>query len=157
MTRAHIRLFSLLATVTLALGGALAQDDDAAAVPTAEAWAELINTGDAQAAIDLHTEDAIWFHPAGEVVEGRETIVSYVEGAIAAQVQVIVDILEVEVGNDLAYQTHFVAVTDVDGNLLTQGYGLVILKRVDGEWRWHRHLQNVILPEPAEDDMDGSE
>ena len=78
--------------------------------------------------------------------------------AATAQVtSVTVDVLEVEVGNDMAYQTHFVAVTDVDGNLLTQGYGLVILKRVDGEWRGHRHLQNVILPEPEDDDMGGSE
>ena len=157
MTRAHVKLFSLLATGLLAFGGAFAHEGDAADIPTAEAWAELINTGDAEAAIDLHTEDAMWFHPAGEVVEGRETIVSYVQGAIEAQVQVTVDVLEVEVGNDMAYQTHFVAVTDAEGNVLTQGYGLVILKRVDGEWRWHRHHQNVILPEPEDDDMGGSE
>ena len=158
MTRTHQTLFSLVATVMLSLGFVMAQAQDEATIRAQlEQFAEFYTARDVEAIAQLFTEDAIFIGPAGRLHEGRPTILAFLQEHLPEEsLPFSMEVIEITVANDTAYSTNRYAVTGPDGETVLEGYGLSIWNRIDGEWMWHRSVNNMILPEPAEDDMDGS-
>jgi uncharacterized protein (TIGR02246 family) len=148
----HVRSFTLLvATATmLSLGFALAQPEDEAAVRQAiQQYAVAYSAGDAPAVAELFTEDAVFVTPDGVAIEGRPTLRSmFQEHFAAGALQLTIDDVDTVVIGDVAYSmTRWSGATD-EGEVVVGGYGLVILAQVDGAWKWHRHVANMILPDP---------
>ena len=160
MTRAHMKLCSLLATGLLALGGGLAQADNEAAIRgLQEQFDHYYTEGDYEGVAQLFTEDAVFIGATGQAVEGRDEILAFFHAHFAdGSLQMTTEVIETVVLNDTAYSTNAWEGLDADGNIIVQGYSLSIWKRLDGEWKWHRNVANVVLPEPEEEnDMGGSE
>jgi hypothetical protein len=61
---------------------------------------------------------------------------------------------ETVVLDDSGYNTGTYWVTDSEGQVLVQGYYVAIVNRVDGEWRIHRHINNMIMSEMLAPDGD---
>jgi uncharacterized protein (TIGR02246 family) len=158
MNRVQMTLFALVVTVMLSLGVALAQTDDEATIRgLMEQYAEFYTAGDAEAVAQLFTEDALFIAPDGQLFEGRQAILAFFQEHFEDSLPLSMEVIEVAVANDTAYSTSRYAVIGPEGDTVVEGYGLSIWNRVDGEWRWHRSVTNVILPEPEENDMDGSD
>ena len=158
MIRTHQTLFTLAATAMLSLGFVMAQADDEATIRgLIEQYAEFYTGRDAEAVAQLFTEDAIFIGPAGQVIEGRPAILASFQEHLEDSLPLSKEVIEIVVANDTAYSTSTVLVMDPDGETVVGGYSLSIWNRIDGEWMWHRSVNNMILPEPEENDMNGSE
>jgi ketosteroid isomerase-like protein len=147
----------LVATATMILlGVALAQQQDEASVSMVlQQYAEAYSAGDAAAVADLFTDDAVFVTPDGRLFEGRATILALFQDHLAAgALQLAVEDVETVVQDDWAYAMTSWSGSDDDGTIVVGGYGLVILTLVGDEWKWHRHVANVILPDPEENGSD---
>ena len=158
MIRTHQTLFSLVATMVLSLGFVLAQADDEATIRAQlEQFEGYYTARNAEAIAQLFTEDALFIAPAGQLVEGRQEILDGFQEALEDGLPISIEVIEVVVANNTAHSINSYVVTGPDGETVVEGYGLSIWNRIDGEWMWHRSVNNMILPEPEENDMDGSE
>ena len=159
MTRTHQTLFTLVATAMLSLGFVLAQADDKAAIRglMEQQFAEFYTARDAEAVAQLFTEDALFIAPAGQLFEGRQEILAGFQEALEDGLPISIEVIEVVVANDTAHSINSYVVTGPEGETVVEGYGISIWNRIDGEWRWHRSVNNMILPEPEENGMNGSE
>ena len=158
MTRTHQTLFSLVATMVLSLGFVLAQADDEATIRgLTEQYAEFYTARDAEAVAQLFTEDALFIGPDGQLLEGRQEILAFFQEHFEESLPLSMEVIETVVVNDTASSTNRYAVTGPEGETVVEGYGISIWIRIEGEWRWHRSIANVILPEPEENGMDGSD
>lgn len=114
-------------------------------------WAELYNQGDFQGVADLYTEDGIFANALGRF-EGREAIREHFAGpkqVEGATINPATD--EVEIFGDTAYGMGTYVHSAPDGSTIMQGAWLGISKLVDGEWKMHRHIVNMLMPEPKAD------
>ena len=159
MTRTRQTLFSLVATMVLSLGFVLAQADDKAAIRglMEQQFAEFYTARDAEAVAQLFTEDALFIGPDGQLLEGRQEILAFFQEHFEESLPLSMEVIETVVVNDTASSTNRYVVTGPEGATVVEGYGLSIWNRIDGEWRWHRSIANVILPGPEENGMDGSD
>jgi uncharacterized protein (TIGR02246 family) len=140
--------FALLTAITLALGLVLAQQEEQVIDDLRQQWGDLYNEGDVEAVAEIYTEDAIFYAPDGSVHEGRDAIQDWLQENIDAGVtEVSIEPTETEVVNDVAYDIVSYAFMNDEGETAVEGYSLVILMRENGEWRAHRHITNMILPE----------
>ena len=159
MKQLHKVAVTVLAVAMLVLGLALAQEDDVReAEAAAERWMAAFSTGDAEAVAGLYTEDAIFINAVGQLIEGRQALIAYYQASFEQPpVELVVEPSETEIHDDSGYQIGTFTVTTEEGEMLAQGYYLLTLNRVDGEWKIHRHINNLILPEmPApEEENDG--
>ncbi len=114
-------------------------------------WAELYNEGDFQGVADLYTEDAIVVNFDGRADEGRQAIYEGLaqplpepldEGSIDVRTE------EAEIVGDTGYGMGTYVLTAPDGSIMMQGTFVTIDKLVDGEWKMHRHVTNMLMPEP---------
>ncbi len=111
-------------------------------------WADLYNEGDIAGVADIYAEDATLYTNTGEVVEGREAIQENLQGGYDEGVtEVSIEASETEELGDMAYDLGRYTLRTADGETVVEGYYVVILRRVDGEWRIHRHISNMIMPE----------
>ena len=147
----------LIATATMiVIGAALAQPEDEASIRLViQQYAESYSAGDAEGVTDLFTDDAVFVTPDGRLFEGRPTILEFFEDHFAGgALQLSVEDLETVVYAELAHSVTRWSATDEEGNVVVGGYGLVIFALVDGEWKWHWQVSNVILPDPDENGSD---
>lgn len=61
---------------------------------------------------------------------------------------IVVNTDEVEIFGDMAYGMGTYVHSAPDGSVMIQGSFMTIDKLVDGEWKMHRHLINMLMPEP---------
>lgn len=133
---------------TLAVG--IAQEGDVAAVDDVrQQWQTRSDEGDAEGVADLYTEDAILYPGDGGVVEGRDAIREHMQQNFDAGFQDSdVRATETEILNGEAYSIGTWSATSADGERV-HGHWMVIFRSDDGEWKIHRHLNNLDVPEPA--------
>lgn len=160
MRRSHTAVATaLVGGAIVALGLALAQQEDLHAIEALpERIVAAVDARDAEAMARLYTEDALRFEAGGQVTEGRQAVAQLYQAAFEQPpAQVFIVASETVVHNDSGYQIGTYSVADEDGETLLQGYYLLVLNRVDGEWLIHRQINNMVLPEmPAlEGENDG--
>ncbi len=149
-----------LVIVFLLLGGALAADADVLAIESlGERYTVAQAERDVEALTALYTDDAILFNAVGQVLEGREALIAYWQAGFDGPPQhVDIDSRETVVYNDTGHATGTYVVTDDEDQVIVQGYYMAILHRVDGQWLIHRHINNMVLPEPPlpDDEHEGA-
>lgn len=144
----RIRFVPLFVSAILVVMVVFAQVDAGQALRDwGDRWTELYNLGDFEGVVDLYTEDAIFGNTYG-VFEGREAILEfYVRPAPEeSAIQLFTD--EVEVFGDTAYSMGTYVVLATDGSTLIQGSWMARSKLVDGVWKMHRQVVNMLLPPP---------
>lgn len=125
-----------------------AQGSEVAAIDElSQQWQTRANAGDAQGVADLYTEDAI-LHPGnGGMIEGRDAIRDHMQQNIDAGFgDANIESVETEILNGVAYSTGTWSAASPDGQT-SDGHWLVVFLQEDGEWRMHRHTNNMNLPE----------
>ena len=151
----HLRFVRLLVSALFVATIVLAQGDAGDALrDLGNRWAELYNAEDFQGVADLYTEDAILVNFTGATNVGRAAIFESFTQPVPPpmdQTTVVVMTDEIEVFGDTAYGMGTYAHSLPDGSVVLQGSYIVIGKLVDGQWKMHRHLVNMLMPEPAAD------
>jgi uncharacterized protein (TIGR02246 family) len=117
-------------------------------------WAELYNADDMVGVANLYTEDAIVVNMDGRRDIGREAIhVGLATPMPEPLDQGIIEVIteEAEVLGDTANGLGTFVLWAPDGaTVMMQGTYVAISKLVDGEWLMHRHVVNLLMPEPEE-------
>ncbi len=99
--------------------------------------------GDAEAAGELYTEDAVVIPPGANLVRGRPSIVSFWAGFIGGGVkEMSLVTVSVESDGDLAHEVGALKLVDGEGNASEARY-VVVWKREAGAWRLHRDIWNA--------------
>lgn len=138
---------AILALTLVAL--AHAQGDGQALRDLATRWQELYNAGDHGGVANLYTEDAVFLGSDGQVYEGRNAILGYLEAPLPVppgEGTVEVDTNEVELFGDVGFATGTYAFTAEDGTEMMRGSWMTLDRLVDGEWRIYRHASNFVPP-----------
>ena len=118
----------------------------------ASRWAELYNADDLVGVANLYTEDAIVVNMNGRRDIGREAIYAGLATPMPEPLdQGIIEVIteEAEVLGDTANGMGTFIFWAPDGTtVFMQGTYVAISKLVDGEWKMHRHVVNLLMPEP---------
>lgn len=137
----------IVAALLLLTTPAFAQDADVEAAIAS--WQDAFNAGDGKAAADLiFAEDAMLLPPNGPMVEGRDAIATFWQGAIDSGFHSLaLKPLSIEVLGDTAIETGTWAgvMPGADGAADTEltGKTLVIWKKGDdGAWRMTQDMWN---------------
>jgi uncharacterized protein (TIGR02246 family) len=113
-------------------------------------WAELFNAHDFRGVANLYTEDAIVVNFDGRAAEGRDAIYASL-AELPAQVgegTIAITADEVEIFGDTAYAMGTYTLSAPDGSIMMQGTYTALDRLVDGDWQMHRHVVNMLMPEP---------
>jgi uncharacterized protein (TIGR02246 family) len=134
------RLPAFAGAILLAAGLASAQDADLAAQVEAaqERYSAALTAGDADAMVELFTEDAVMWPALGGMHEGREAIRrSFEEGPQPESFELSSDRAE-RIGDLVVNVGTFSAVMPAEYGGPMQGEFLVIAREEEGELRLHR-------------------
>src|SRR5262249_15279677 len=95
----------------------------------------------------LYTETGRLYPPNQPIIEGREAIAAFWDGAMKTGVrQVALRTNEVVSLGMFAAETGEAILTGADGPVIHEGKYIVIWQRVDGRWRLHRDCWNSSRP-----------
>lgn len=148
----HLRFVRLFVSALLVATLALAQGDAGDALrQLTDRWAELYNAGDFQGVADLYTEDAIVVNFDGRTNVGRQAIYEGLAAPLPEpmdQGTIAITTEELKVFGEMAYGMGTYVHAAADGSVMIQGSWMTIDKLVDGEWMMHRHIVNMLMPEP---------
>lgn len=135
------------ALVALSPGLVTAEPQDVEAIESRlQQYEDRFNQGDAEAVAELYSEDVIYYGPLGRVFQGRDAVRQRYQGSLAAGFsEMAIDVIEIRVFNDIAYDVARYTISSPAGEPLT-GYHLGVLKKQDGEWLVQRTLVNVVMP-----------
>ncbi len=103
---------------------------------------EVVGRGDFAALDRIYTRDARILPPGGEMVEGIENIRAFWRQAAKdlGVTSVRLDPFEVEAAGDFAFEVARGEVGTTKGAMPIKY--IVVWKRQDGNWRWHRDIWN---------------
>lgn len=125
-----------------------APSDDQAIRDIARQWIDSYNQGRAERVASLYAEDAYYLtqHFADGVVHPRPMIQAYVQRGVDAHYHFdSIDVLATSCASDFAY-----AITryhSTNGTQKGMGVNLVVLRKVEGDWRIVAH--EAAVPDPA--------
>lgn len=135
-----------LVTGALLLATAASASDTSTLEAAQDSWEKAFAAGDGKAAADaVFTEDARLLPPGEPVVEGREAIGAYWQGAMDAGFHGLeLGVIDVEIVGDTMIETGTWAITvptDGGGEARASGKALVIWKQgADGVWRMSQDM-----------------
>ena len=115
-----------------------------------EAWELAYIARNADAMVALTTEDFVLLPPNSAAVRGREAAEAEWRRMRSSDVvQISIDGEETVIDGNLAYQIGSYAHTLSNNRVLMQGMYIDIWKRIDGEWRIHRHSYSAVGAAPG--------
>lgn len=144
----RIRFVHLFVTSLFVATVVFAQGDAGQAIrDVGNRWSELFNQGDFEGVVDIYTEDALLATAFG-AFEGHDAIRAYFgrPGTIE-EPTIRIDTDEVEIFGDAAYSMGTYVVSAPDGSTVMEGSWMARSKLVDGVWKMHRHVVNMLMPE----------
>lgn len=106
---------------------------------------EAFNRGDIAGAVEgVYTRDARVLPPGAEMVQGRDNIVQFWQGAVQQMglKRVELSTVELEAQGDTAYEIGRATLTVGDGQQAVGKY-VVIWNQEGGSWRWHIDIFNM--------------
>lgn len=141
------RVGLLIVAVFLIPGQGFAQTTQERIEQGTAAFVDAFNAGDAKAAAEFYTDDAIILPPGGVPIEGAEAIVAYFQEVMDVGVKELeLESVEVVEAGDLAINVGTVASTQPDGSRDIGKVMAVLQHGDDGRWRVHRVMWNTDLP-----------
>ena len=123
------------------------RDDETEIRELVATWMAATKAGDAQAVVDLMTDDAVFLVP-GQAPCGKAQFAETARAQSALRIEGESDIEEIQVSGDWAFmRSHLtVRVTPPAGEtMLRAGYALTILRRDNGRWKLARDA-NLVGP-----------
>jgi uncharacterized protein (TIGR02246 family) len=138
-----------VALIALLTGPGHAGAQDRAAIEARlDLYEQRFNAADAEAVSRFFAEDVVYYGPLGEVFEGRDAVEDrYRRNLEAGFSDMDVEVLEIRILGDTAYDLARYEVTGPDGELLS-GHHLAIMEKQDGAWIVRRTLVNAKMPAP---------
>lgn len=134
---------ALVSTLPLPAAGEAAGDVKKAIGELHQTFSTALANGDAAAIARQCTEKARLMSPNQEAIDGRDRIQAFWQALIDVGVKsATLEITEVEVSGDTAYETGKYKVFGVGEQQLEQGKYLVVWKKVGGTWKTHRDCWN---------------
>lgn len=123
------------------------RDDEAEIRELVATWMAATKAGDAQAVLDLMTEDAVFLVP-GQAPFGKAKFAEAAQAQSALRIEGESDIEEIQVCGDWAFmRSHLtVRMTPPAGETMVRaGYALTVLRRENGRWKLTRDA-NLVGP-----------
>lgn len=106
-----------------------------------------LQEGNAEGVAAHYTEDAKFYPPNGGVATGKQEISSVFNGFIQQGIHVELEVKELEVFGDVAYEYGIATVKNQQGNNLGQNEYVVLWKKEQGDWKIHRDFIKDKAPE----------
>jgi uncharacterized protein (TIGR02246 family) len=118
-------------------------------------WAEAFNQGDAAAVAALYTDNAVLMPPNNEMIQGREGIQQFWNGAMQmGMTDVTLTTVDLEGSGNLAYEIAKYSLTiQPEGQEVMKDVGkyIVVWKRQeDGTWKIQADIWNTSMPVPGQ-------
>jgi uncharacterized protein (TIGR02246 family) len=117
---------------------------------TNQAFLEALERGDPAAMATAYTANGQVLPPNAEAVTGREGLQAFWQAIIGMGIKAG-DLVthELEIHGDTAIEVGAYTLFGEGRQALDQGKYIVVWKKEDGQWRWHRDIFNSNLP-PAQ-------
>ncbi len=110
---------------------------------TNRAFEEAFRRGDAAGLAAVYTRDGWALPPNGQTVKEREGLRQIWQGALDMGVAAVtLETVEFEQHGDTAWEVGKAELMDKEGNVLDEAKFIVIWKKENGEWKWHRDIWN---------------
>jgi uncharacterized protein (TIGR02246 family) len=147
-------VFTLLLVlgITMAFVKTVAAEDVRQAVEAGNAkWQEAFNQGDAATVAALYTDDATLMPPNSEMIEGRQGIQDFWQGAIQSGLKdASLTTVSVHASGETAYEIGKFSLTahaeGKDPQVVSGKYVVVWQKGGDGMWKLHVDIWNSSMP-----------
>lgn len=145
-----LAIAALLAFSTVTVPAAMAGNHSGAkaAIEAVDAEFEAaLSAGSASRLAAVYTKDGQALPPNGPVVSGREALETFWQGAVdAGLASVELETVELEEFGDSAVQVGRYTLRAADGTTADVGKLMILWKKEEGEWRWHRDIWNSSKP-----------
>ncbi|KAB7615381.1 DUF4440 domain-containing protein [Amylibacter sp. SFDW26] len=106
-----------------------------------------LKAGDAGRLAGVYTKDGQALQPNGPVVSGQKDLKVFWQGAVDAGVgSAELTTVELEEFGDSAVQVGQYVLKSKAGDTIDVGKLMILWKKEDGEWRWHRDIWNSSNP-----------
>ena len=105
------------------------------------------NQGDAEGVASLYSDDAKILPPNMDIVEEKNTIQSYWQGALDMGIKSFKgELIDMDSSGNLGYFVGKYTLYDNDNQEVDQGKWISVLKNIDGKWKVHRDIFNTSIP-----------
>lgn len=116
-------------------------------LPICQQFEKSFNQGDAEGLASLYSEDAKILPPNMDIVEGKNTVQSYWQGALDMGIKSFKgELIEAESAGNLGYFFGKYKLYDNDNQEVDQEKWISVLKNIDGKWKVHRDIFNTSMP-----------
>lgn len=139
--------FSMSCMVILAFSWASTawSDDDSVAMINAvnQEFVAAFNSGDSKTLATVYTQGGQLLPPNSEIVTGHDNISAFWQAVMDAGIaNAKLETVELEVLGDSAVEVGQYILKVADGTTVDNGKFIVMWKKEDGEWKWHRDIWN---------------
>jgi ketosteroid isomerase-like protein len=124
-------------------------DDRAQILETQQRFLQLFARGDFAGIASCYTEDAQMLVANMEVIRGRAAIQSVFKFTAVAGHRLEFRTHELELAGDTAVEVGSYTRVRADGSTFDRGKYMVVWKRADGEWKFHRDMFSTSLKTSA--------
>jgi uncharacterized protein (TIGR02246 family) len=105
------------------------------------------NQGDVEGLASLYLEDAKILPPNMDLIEGKDTIQTFWQGALDMGIKsYTAEMIEVESSGNLGFLVGKYTVFGNENQVINKGKVLTVLKNIDGKWKIYRDIFNSSIP-----------
>ena len=105
------------------------------------------NQGDVEGLASLYLEDAKILPPNMDLIEGKDTIQTFWQGALDMGIKsYTAEMIEVESSGNLGFLVGKYTVFGNENQVINKGKVLTVLKNIDGKWKIYRDMFNSNIP-----------
>lgn len=114
-----------------------------------DSFSKHLREGNANAIVEnYYTSDAKFYPPQGGVATGKEEIENTLNGIISSGVTVELEIRELEVFGNMAYEYGVAHIFNEQGDRVDQNEYVVLWKKDRGDWKIYRDFIKAGTPKP---------